>query len=201
MNIGDHIGKWVITEICKERANDGHMLVSAKCSLCGFIKEKTQVGTLKYYESKTCNHFVLRCHWFSKRIHRIYQTMITRCHNKLSKDYKSYGAKGIYICDEWLNSPQKFNDWAVENGYTDELTIDRIDPDKGYSPENCRWVTKRFNSKWKSTTTIIEVNGIKDSCRGWSCRLGHGITYISRYIKKHCVDNCIKYIEDKLCDM
>jgi len=75
--------------------------------------------------------------------------MKNRCYNKERWDYKYYGGRGITICNEWLNDFQAFYDWAMENGYSDNLTIDRIDNDLGYSPENCRWVTQTEQNKNK----------------------------------------------------
>lgn len=72
--------------------------------------------------------------------------MKARCYNPNSVPYPYYGAKGIGVCDEWKNSTSgflEFYKWSMENGYSDNLTIDRIDPLKDYSPDNCKWATKR----------------------------------------------------------
>lgn len=83
----------------------------------------------------------------NRRLNDIYYAMKYRCYNQKATSYKYYGAKGIRVCDEWLNDFQKFKEWAYENGYRDDLTIDRLDSTKDYEPNNCRWVTKSFNAK------------------------------------------------------
>lgn len=82
----------------------------------------------------------------SSRLYHIYSGMQQRCLNPCHPQYKNYGAKGITICDEWLDSFTSFVSWSYDNGYEENLTIDRIDPQKGYQPDNCQWITKSLNS-------------------------------------------------------
>lgn len=77
------------------------------------------------------------------RLYRIWRNMKTRCYNPKFKHFKHYGGRGISICEEWLNSFNDFYDWAIKNGYADNLTIDRINNDGNYEPSNCRWATMK----------------------------------------------------------
>ena len=83
----------------------------------------------------------------NSRLYHIWQGMKYRCLNKNGRRYKDYGGRGITICDEWKNDFRAFYDWAIVNGYRDDLSIDRIDNDKGYSPDNCRWATATEQSR------------------------------------------------------
>lgn len=79
------------------------------------------------------------------RIYRTWGNMLYRCNNANCPNYKNYGGKGIIVCNEWYEF-SNFYLWAINNGYSDELTIDRIDSSKNYEPNNCQWITKTENT-------------------------------------------------------
>lgn len=99
------------------------------------------------------------------RLYRVWAGMRNRCLNQNTPKYKNYGGRGITIYLEWTNF-ERFALWAETSGYTDNLTIDRIDNDKGYSPDNCQWITLSENSKKdKIKLTNYDVGQIRHLCK------------------------------------
>lgn len=118
----------------------GRSLVNGHCKSCGCLLNDKRRENGKFHGLS------------DTRVYRIWKGMIQRCTNPNNKGYKIYGAKGIGVCDEWKGEQGFYNflSWSLNNGYTENLTIDRIDGDKGYSPQNCRWAdwsTQRQNQK------------------------------------------------------
>jgi hypothetical protein len=109
-------------------------------------------------------------------LHRLLQEMKDRCYNKKNEHYKYYGGEGKGICDEWLNDFSAFYEWAISHGWRKGLTIDRIDNNKGYSPDNCRWVDMVIQANNKRDTVMIEYNGevrpLQDWCRDLDLNAG-----------------------------
>lgn len=105
------------------------------------------------------------------RIYAIFCGMKSRCRNKNNHAYPRYGGRGITVCDEWLNDPQSFIDWALANGYSEKLSIDRINNDKGYSPENCKWSTNVEQSRNRKSNVLITINGDTRLATDWSKEL------------------------------
>lgn len=201
-HIGETVGIYKIVESMPYKDNSNHTLYKGVCKECGFeriarynrLQKVTECkhiginGEIINYETKWANH----------RIKSIFNTMRRRCYNENERTYRWYGAKGIKICDEWLNNPHLFEEWAMQNGYEDYLTIDRRDETKDYSPSNCRWVTLSQNSKYKSTTSLIDVNGEVHSGKDWANILGLGCNRINIYVRKYGLENTIEFIKKYL---
>ena len=106
------------------------------------------------------------------RLYRIYCGMISRCYRPSQKNFPRYGGRGIKVCDEWLNGFEAFCKWAMLNGYSDNLTLDRIDNDKNYCPENCRWTTRKEQQNNKRNNRLITYNGKTKTMQQWADELG-----------------------------
>lgn len=124
--------------------------------------------------------------------------MVYRCYNEKYKDFSNYGNRGIEICDEWLRNPKSFEEWSLINGYKENLTIDRVDCSGNYCPENCRWISREENSRYKSTTKIIDVDGEKKTGRQWAEELDIGISKINEYRNKYGYENTVEFIRRAL---
>lgn len=101
------------------------------------------------------------------RLFSIWSNMKTRCYNPKTPAFKDYGGRGITICDEWLNDFQAFYDWAMSNGYSDDLTIDRKDNDGNYSPDNCRWISQTKQCNNRRSNLAITLNGKTRTLMSW----------------------------------
>lgn len=107
-----------------------------------------------------------------KRLYNIWGGMKKRCYNEENEKYPIYGGRGIAVCEEWKDDFQAFYDWAMANGYSDSLTIDRIDNDGDYSPSNCRWATNKEQQNNKRNNHCITYNGKTQTVAKWAEELG-----------------------------
>ncbi len=94
-----------------------------------------------------------------RRLHQAYKDMNNRCYNPNNKNYKSYGKRGITVCDEWKKDFYTFRDWAISHGYADDLTLDRKDVNGNYEPSNCRWTTVKEQNNNRRNNRIVTYNG------------------------------------------
>lgn len=198
----NRIGIFEVLREAAERTKDGHKKHIVRCTICG----RTTVCRLQHIKNVTeCRHLNrnndyidFQRRWSSHRLAKIYSDMIDRCYNQNDRGYRFYGEKGIQVCEEWKYDSKIFEDWAILNGYTDEMTIDRVDPTKDYSPENCRWIPGLDNSKYKSTTRLLTVDGETHTGRDWSKELSLGITTINTYLRKYPEDTVKEFIRRRL---
>lgn len=163
-------------------------------------------GKVKTCGNKDCEYFYSLNYQAdglsSERLYGIWHGMKARCYNPSSTSYETYGGRGIGICQEWRENYKVFREWALSHGYADDLSIDRIDNDGGYHPENCRWITiaeqqtnkhppytfarrgakkrKRKLSKMKHVWTI---NGETKSAIDWCAEYGLSVPMVMYRVK------------------
>jgi len=104
------------------------------------------------------------------RLYTTYKDMIKRCYKPYCRNYKHYGARGITVCNEWQgeNGFENFRAWALANGYAEDLSIDRIDNDGNYTPNNCRWATVKTQRNNTSQNHFAEYKGEKHTLTEWA---------------------------------
>ena len=145
---GTRVGKLSVVGKAKHKSKHGETLWECRCDCGNYIEETTAVLTHERVRScgkckRTITPYLIRTH--KNRLYHAWSEIKRRCNGK-STNSKYYSGKGISYCAEWEDF-DAFANWAVQNGYESGLEIDRIDGDKGYSPENCRWVTHKQNSR------------------------------------------------------
>lgn len=144
---------------------------------------KTMVESVKSKRTRSCGCIhkkillnMITSHGLSRHpLYIVMSNMKARTTNKKSEDYINYGARGITICEEWLNDFKAFYDWAMENGYKKGLTIDRINNDGNYEPSNCRWVYRDIQNRNKRKIFKHNTSGYKGVCREdskWRATIG-----------------------------
>ncbi|MBO5384494.1 MAG: hypothetical protein J6A30_09365 [Ruminococcus sp.] len=161
---GKQFGAWRVLRFDESSYGKKHRRWICKCE-CG-TERSVLMDTLLNGRSASCgckHHGVKgqnKTHGMSKtRIYAEWCAIKTRCISQTKKNKKHYADKGITVCNEWKRDFLAFYTWAMENGYSDELTIDRIDNNKGYSPDNCRWATYTEQCHNRSNTVKILYNG------------------------------------------
>ena len=134
---------------------------------CGCLLKEQQTISEKnpnYRHGENCNG--------PSRLSQIYHNMIERCNNPNNTVYPNYGGRGITVCDEWQCNSSSFFKWAHDHGYRDGLTIDRVDVDAGYSPENCRFVDRKIQGNNTRRNHYITYNGKTLTMAEWADETG-----------------------------
>jgi hypothetical protein len=165
----------------KSVRSDG--LLSGAVKSCGCWKKEQDNVNLNKSEAK--KKYIAAGHKVGgTRLYQIWQNMKLRCYNPSNERYHRYGGRGITVCDEWLRSFTSFEEWALRNGYDDTLTIDRVDCDGNYGPDNCRWATQKEQANNRSTNITIEIGNTIKTIQEWCdiFRLDYKCVY-QRYIR------------------
>ncbi len=202
-NIGRVMGIFKIVEATTEREKYGHLLYVGECIYCG-KKVKRRLVDMKNVSictHKKYNDGLEQSHpyiWKICKLQKVFHDMKLRCYNPNNKAYRWYGAKGIKVCDEWILEPSKFEEWAIKSGYADGLTIDRIDSNGDYEPDNCRWLTQEDNSRRAGRVNWITVGNETLTGKQWATKLGCGINRVNKLIRTKGIEAAIKFIEAEL---
>ena len=196
--IGQTVGIYKILDIDRE-SKGGNRIYKCKCVYCGIEAVRSfadmRRASVCVHTNKNGQYKNFNVRWKHSRLRHILRGMMDRCFNENDRAYRWYGAKGIKVCDDWINNPISFEEWAINNGYDDSLTIDRIDENKDYCPENCRWINGKDNAKYKSTTNMIVVNGECHTGHDWAKILNVGINRINVYIRMYGMDDTVEFIK------
>lgn len=158
---GKRYGKLRVTDTYERRGYYTYWLCECDCG----NKKYVCSSNLKNGSTKSCG-----CERFKKkhgelangkhpRLYNIWSNMIARCYSQNASGYERYGGVGIRVCDEWRNSYKSFATWAREHGYSEDLTIDRIDSKGNYEPFNCRWATRVEQQNNRKVNRMITYNG------------------------------------------
>jgi hypothetical protein len=159
----------------KEVIRSLSIVVRGECLSCGCLRKETCA------KLKSIN----QTHGLTQhRLYYIWDGMKGRCYNKNNPEYHNYGERGITVCDEWKDNFQTFYDWAMENGYEEDLTIDRIDNDWIYCEENCRWVTWKVQGRNKRNNHLLTFNNETYSISEWTEKLNYPQYTISNRLRK-----------------
>lgn len=179
--IGKKFGRLTVVEEYTQRGTSGRIIYKCRCD-CG--NEADVSGAhLRTGHTRSCgcsrrDH--IKHGQAYTRLYHIYHKMKARCYYKHDARYSRYGGRGITLCDEWLNDFMNFYNWAMNNGYSDELSIDRINNNNNYGPSNCRWATNEEQQNNKSNCVYITYDERTQTMSQWSRELN--IPYIT--IKK-----------------
>lgn len=189
---GQRFGKVVVTEF--DHSNGVLSWWKCKCD-CGNeiilnIHQLTHhrfpnCGCEPKYHNRPKRNEVRTHHMAGTRIYCIWKNMRQRCSttNKKSRDYRDYVLRGIKVCDEWQNSFEAFYEWAMANGYNDQLSIDRIDNDGNYELSNCRWTTNTGQQRNRRKTVYLTYNGETRALSEW-CEM-YGLKFKTCYGRLH----------------
>lgn len=172
--IGERYGKLTITEVLEQNAIR-RWLVNCTCA-CGNKTVNMLYANLRSGNTTSCGCVQrARTSAASKKhgetgtpLWKTWTSMRQRCADRRTNEWNRYGGRGIQVCEEWWNSFIPFRDWALASGYEPGLTIDRIDNDGDYTPNNCRWATQTQQARNRSSNVFVEFAGERKTIADWA---------------------------------
>lgn len=197
---GQRFGRWTVIGISHKSQHGIYWKCKCDCGKIGYVTSNSLTrGNSKScgcYHKEKAKESATKHGKSTSRLFKVWCAMIERTTNPKNKSYSNYGGRGIEVCDKWRDDFQAFYDWAMNNGYDEnaskgDCTIDRIDVNGNYCPENCRWVGMDVQAKNKRKLQI-EYNGEKHSVEEWADITGLKISTIYKRI------NCGWEIKDVL---
>ena len=170
---GLRFGRLYVVKRIEKPDEAGHYRFICKCD-CGSTKIVSR-SDLTSMKTQSCGCLRNECaiqrrfkHGKSNdRIYMIWRGMKRRCYNPNEKCYRYYGGKNIKVCAEWKDDFMSFYQWAIDNGYRDDLTIDRIDVNGDYAPNNCRWITLQEQHNNRSDNRYVTIGGVTKHISEW----------------------------------
>lgn len=173
---GEKFNRLKVLKFAYKKNGRGYWECQCDCGNITFVRsDSLQNGAIK---SCGCLHNEISGNRFRKhglcktKIYKKWEGMKARCLNPNNTRYKDYGGRNITICQEWLDDFMNFYNWAINNGYKDGLTIERINNDGNYEPSNCKWITKEEQMKNTRNCHYIEYNGETHCVSEWLKILG-----------------------------
>ena len=171
---GNRYNNLVVLE--KSRSEKGVVIWKCICD-CGNITY-VRGQNLKSGAVKSCGCLrknakpTLRHNMSNSRLYRVWASMKNRCYTPSHHSYNNYGGRGINVCDEWKNSSDAFIEWALDNGYSDDMTIERIDVNNDYCPENCTWIPANKQQRNRRFCQYYTYNSKTMNLMDWCTELG-----------------------------
>ena len=195
--IGKRFGRLVVKKQTEQRKS-GEIVWECLCD-CGNITTGS-TGQLNQGKKQSCGCLARESsakratkHGLVKtRVYRIYRHILDRCLNTNHVHYKNYGGRGITICQLWLDDFVNFYNWAIANGYQDGLSIDRIDVNGNYEPDNCRWSSNVEQSNNTRTNKYVTYNNETHTLADWARIIGINPKRIYGKLKHHKIEELIE---------
>lgn len=149
------------------------------------VKDNNGFDRMRRIPKGIRNTFWLKKHNMCETpLYYVWQAMKQRCYNCNNTRYKNYGGRGIKVCDEWVDNFEEFCNWALFSGYETDLTLDRIDVNGNYCPENCRWITNEEQQNNTTKNVFLEYNGQKLTISQWAKKLNLDRNTLNGRLKK-----------------